>query len=117
MPIAINNGIPHISFDLGQDASLDLSLVILMDTCGALNTGYLLFHLWLKSERPNIVAEFISFDDANPFETIKLGGAISDPSDFDSSTRGMLIAVICYYTPYVDTTGNPITISCALGKD
>jgi hypothetical protein len=117
MPIAIDNGLPHISFDLGTDASLGPSLVGLMDTCGALNTGYLLFHLWLKFERPDLVAEFISFDDANPFEPIKLGGAISDPADFDSSTHGNLTAVIRYYTPYIEPSGNPIIISFALGSD
>jgi hypothetical protein len=117
MPIAINNGLPHIEFNLGSDASLDPSLLGLMDTCGALNTGYLTFHLWLKSERPDLVAEFISFDDENPFEPIKLSGAISDPADFDASNHGNLTAVIRYYTPYTDTSGSPITISFALGSD
>ncbi len=84
MPIAINNGLPHVEFNLVTDVILDPSLIGLMDTCGALNTGYLEFHLWLKSERPDLVAEFISFDDANPFEPIKLGGAIRDPSAFDA---------------------------------
>jgi hypothetical protein len=117
MPIAINNGLPHIDVSLGNDATLDPILVGLMDTCGALNTGYLEFHLWVKSNRPDIVAEFISFDDANPFEPIKLGGAIRDPADFDASTHGQLTAVIRYYTPYVDQSGSPITISIALGSD
>ena len=63
------------------------------------------------------MAEFISFDDANPFEPVKLGGAISDPANFDASTHGTLTAVIRYYTPYVDTSGTPITIYFALGTD
>ena len=116
MPIAIDNGLPHITFDLGADPSL-VELCGLMDTCGALNTGYLLFHLWLRSERPDLVAEFVSFDDSNPFEPIKLGGAIRDPSDFDATDHGNLTAVIRYYTPYVDTSGSPITLSFALGSD
>jgi hypothetical protein len=117
MPIAIDNGLPHITFDLGADPGLDPSLCGLMDTCGALNTGYLLFHLWLKSERPDLVADFVSFDDSNPFEPIKLGGAIRDPSDFDATDHGNLTAVIRYYTPYIDISGSPITISFALGSD
>ena len=84
MPIAIDNGLPHITFDLSA-SSLFVELCGLMGTCGALNTGYFLFHLWLKSKRPDLVAEFVSFNDANPFEPIKLGGAIGDPSDFISS--------------------------------
>jgi hypothetical protein len=117
MPIAIDNGLPHITFNLGSTTDQDPTLCGLMDTCGALNTGYLPFHLWLKSERPDLVAEFISFDDTNPFEPIKLGGAIRDPADFVSSDHGNLTAVIRYYTPYVDTTNSPITLSFALGPD
>jgi hypothetical protein len=117
MPIAIDNGLPHITFDLGANKLTDPSLCGLMDTCGALNTGYLLFHLWLKSERPDLVAEYISFDDTNKFEPIKLGGAIRDPADFDASDHGNLTAVIRYYTPYTDLSGCPVTMSFALGPD
>jgi hypothetical protein len=102
---------------LATNSMTDLVYFGLMDTCGALKTGYLLFHLWLKSERPDLVAGFISFDDANPFEPIKLGGAISDPSDFDASDHGNLTAIIRYYTPYTDTSGFRITIPFALGAD
>ena len=88
-----------------------------MDTCAVLNTGYLLFHLWLKSERPDLVADFVAFDDTNPFEPIKLGGAIQDPAGFEAAEHGQLTAVIYHFTPYVDITGAPITISFALGSD
>jgi hypothetical protein len=81
MPIAIDNCLPHITFSLGSDPALDPTLCGLMNKCSALNTGYLLFHLWLMSERPDLIAEFISFDDSDPFEPIKLGGAIRDPSE------------------------------------
>jgi hypothetical protein len=71
----------------------------------------------LKSERPDAVAEFISFDDTHPFEPIKLGGTICDPADFVSSNHGNLTAVIRCCTPYVDTANSPITLSFALGPD
>ncbi len=117
MPIAIDNGLPHITFNLGSNPEQDPTLCGLMDTCGALNTGYLPFHLWLKSVRPDIVADFVSFDDSNPFEPIKLGGAICDPAEFVSNDHGNLTAVIRYYTPYTDIAGSPITLSFALGSD
>ena len=107
MPISIDNGLPHITFNLGAHPTRDPSLRGLMDTCGALNTGYLTFHLWLMSERPDIVAEFHSFDDSNPFEPVKLGGAIRDPSNFDTANHGNLTAVIHYFTPYSDITSAP----------
>jgi hypothetical protein len=88
-----------------------------MDICGALNTRYLLFHQWVMSERPDLVTEYIEFDVDNPFEPIKLGGAICDPFDFNASNHGNLTAVIRYRTPYQDQTGSPITFSFALGTD
>jgi hypothetical protein len=117
MPIAVDNGLPHIAFDLGSDASVNPALCGLVDTCGALNAGHLLFHLWLMSERPDSLAEFISFDDANPFEPVKLGGAICNPADFDSSTHGNLTAVIRCCTPCIDTSASPIALSFALCAD
>jgi hypothetical protein len=117
MPIAIDNGLPHIAVSLGSNSELDPTLSGLMDTCGALNTGYLLFHLWLMSERPDLVADFHSFDGDNPFDPVKLGGAIKDPDNFDASQHGNLTAVIRYYTPYTDVDGNPIQFSFALGND
>jgi hypothetical protein len=109
MPIAIDNRLSHISFDIGTDASVDPSLIGLKDACSALNTSHLRFHLWFKSKRTNLVTEFISFEDnANPFEPIKLlGGAVSNPSDFDSSAHGNLTAVIRCCTPCVNPFGAP----------
>jgi hypothetical protein len=117
MPIAIDNGLPHITVTLGANTTTDPTLCGLMDTCGALNTGYLNFHLWLMSERPDLVVEFLSFDDSNPFEPIKLGGAICDPANLDATDHGNLTAVICYRTPYTDLSGSLITLSFALGPD
>jgi hypothetical protein len=47
MPIAIDNGLPHITFNLGSDVCADPNLTGLMDTCGVLNTGFQPFHQWL----------------------------------------------------------------------
>ena len=116
MPIAIDNGLPHLTFQLGSDDS-SVHLQGLMDTCGALNTGYLPFHQWIMSEHPSLVAVYVEFNDTNPFEPVKLGGAIRDPDGFDSVTHGNLTAVIRYFTPYVSTDGTRVTLSFALGHD
>ena len=116
MPIAIDNGLPHIIFELGGSSSTH-TLQGLMDTCGALNTGYLLFHQWVMSENPSLVAEYMEFNAKNPFEPVKLGGAIRDPDGFNSDNHGNLTAVIRYWTPYFGTDGVRITISFALGMD
>jgi hypothetical protein len=116
MPIAIDNGLPHITFQLGTTASQEM-LQGLMDTCGALNTGFLPFHQWIMSENPSLIAEYIEFNDKNPFEPIKLGGAIRDPDGFDSDTHGNLTAVIRYFTPYYGIDNQRVTLSFALGHD
>ena len=48
MPIAIDNGFPNITIDLGQPQD-QFSITGLFDTCGSLNTGYLPFHAWIAS--------------------------------------------------------------------
>jgi hypothetical protein len=116
MPIAIDNGLPHIAFDLLGTTTFGPTLCGLMDTCSALNTGYLPFHQWLMSEYPVVVADCITFKETNPFEPVKLGGVISNPDNFDGSTHGNLTAVIQYFTPYTNQSGNPITFSFALAR-
>jgi hypothetical protein len=114
MPIAIDNSLPCATFALASDFTHDLSLCGLMDTCGALNTGYLLFHHWVMSECPVLVAKYLAFNTLNPFEPVKLGGTICNPTNFDPTNHGNLTAIICYHTPYFDTTSALITLSFAL---
>jgi hypothetical protein len=96
MPIAIDNGLPLLTLLLGLAAPAHIwfPLVGLMDTCGALNTGYLPFHQWIMSERPLFVAKYLAFDDTNPFNPVKLGGAIRNPNNFDATNHGNLTADI-----------------------
>ena len=116
MPIAIDNGLPHITLQLGTTSSSH-ALSGLMDTCGALNTGYLPYHQWVMASNPSLVSEYLEFDDTHPFEPIKLGGAIKNPDGFDSDIHGRLTAVIRYHTQYTTIDGDAVTISFALGPD
>jgi hypothetical protein len=115
MPIRVDNGLPHIHISLG--ISRDASLSVLFDSGAALSSGYLPYHLWVMRERPDLVASFEQFDNANPFEPIKLGGAISQPDDYNESEHGTLTAIIRYHMPYADHKGNPIQIAFGLGND
>jgi hypothetical protein len=115
MPIRVDNGLPHIHLLLGLSG--DAKLNVLFDSGAALSSGYLPYHLWVMRERPDLVASFEKFDDANPFEPIKLGGAIRQPEDYNESQHGRLTAIIRYKTPYADHDGNPIQISFGLGND
>jgi hypothetical protein len=116
MPIRVENGLPHIRLRVGP--SDDTSLSALFDSGAALSSGYLPYHLWIMREHPDLVASFERFDDANPFEPIKLGSAIRHPEDdYNESLHGQLTAIIRYKTPYVNTDRNPVHISFSLGND
>ena len=115
MPLRVDNGLPHVRLNLGETA--DATLSVLFDSGAALSSGYLPYHLWIMRENPDIVASFERFDDSNPFEPIKLGGAIRHPEDYSESMHGQLTAIIRYKTPYVDNDGSPIHISFGLGND
>ena len=116
MPIAIDNGFPYLTVDLG-DSQSTVSLSGLFDTCGSLNTGYLPFHAWIASQHPHIVDDFCYSDGTAPFDPVKLEGAVSAHDSGVKSTHGLLTALVRYKTPYVDDTGSPISLSFALGND
>jgi hypothetical protein len=69
------------------------------------------------SERLDLVAKFLSFGDSNPLEPMELDGAICEPSDFDSTDHGSVTVVVCYFTPFTDTSGSLVTLSFGLGPD
>jgi hypothetical protein len=115
MTLRVDNGLPHIKLNLGDAA--DATLSVLFDSGAALSSGYLPCHLWIMRENPDIVASFERFDDSNPFEPIKLGGAIRHPDDYNEAMHGQLTAVIRYKTPCFDNGGCLIRISFGLGND
>lgn len=116
MPINIDNGFPNLSLDLGPVRG-HVELTGLFDTCGSLNTGYLRFHVWIASQYPEAVESLRFFNSDDPFEPIKLEGAVSDPADYDASRHGLLTAVIRYKTPYITTDNESVSLSIALGND
>jgi len=117
-PIRINNLLPAITIELGPSLPSTVSLVCLYDTCAAVCSGNLLFHQWVITSYPDLVHSFEQFDDSNPFEPIKLVGAITDPADFDVATHGQLTAVVRYHLPYtVAPSGAPTVLCIALGAD
>jgi hypothetical protein len=124
MPVAIDNGLPHVGIQLGcdPDGSGDQRLEALLDTCSALNTGLDKFHFWFASMYPHCVAELIHCNDPHvPFEAIRLLGAVTDHvTDTNTiSTHGQLTAVIRYYSPctQIGHSTRPVVLSFALGPD
>jgi hypothetical protein len=124
MPVAIDNGLPHIRIHLGgePDPSGLQCLDCLLDTCAALNTGYDKYHHWFASQHPECVAELIHCDNPQqPFEALRLLGAVADSvADCNSlNMHGHLTSVIRYYCPYKQpgNDAKPVILSFALGPD
>ena len=116
MPISSNNELPHVAFPIGKSNGA-ASVTALYDTGGALNTGNIHLHNFIRKKTPSAVAAYEEFNGKNPFDPIKLCGALLDPSDYNAEKHGILSAVITYYTPFKSIEGKPITFSVALGVD
>lgn len=118
MPIQVNNNLPTADFRLvngNLDPCIDLGCLI--DTCAGLNSGSLEFHTHIRDTYPQCVVAFEQFDDANPFQPVKLGGAVTSQSD-EAKNHGRLTAVITYRTDIINpVTRQPMTIKFALGSD
>ena len=116
MPISSQNELPHLQFLLGQPSD-SIGISFLYDTGAAINTGYLPYHLHIMQECPQAVRSFEEFNGTNPFEPIKLCGAITDPSLYNEEKHGILSAVVRYKTPYVLMSGEPFILAFALGNN
>ena len=116
MPLDIDNGLPGILLRLGIDASSDTCFLCHVDSCAAMNTGNLLLHQFIITNHPSVVAEYIQYDDSDPFDPIQLQCAVND-LDKVTEEHGKLTAIVRYRTPYTDTNGQPMLVSFGLGAD
>jgi len=117
MPITSQNELAHIKWLIWAADNKELiGLSMLYDTGSALNTGYLPYHSQIVKCHPSVVKRLEYFDGSNPFEPIKLCGAITQPSDYDSGNHGILSAVVEYHTPYKYRNGEPVSLTIALGN-
>ena len=101
MPISINNSLPSVSFLLGLTMEADNGMRMLVDTGVAMNSGYLDYHLWVMSQCPEMVAEFLQCGPDTDYDVVQLLAALDlDPSHLPN-THGQMTAVIRYHTPYI----------------
>jgi hypothetical protein len=116
MPIAMDNRLPTAFFAL-TGGSVELGCLI--DSCAGLSSGNRAFHDHVRASYPQCVTSFEEFNDANPFLPIKLGGAITNPEQYDpNSHHGLLTAVITYRAKSTDpATSTGFLLSFALGPD
>ena len=113
MPLDVDNGLPGIELWFGNNEKDEISFICHMDTCAAMNTGNLSVHKWLMTSHPHLVAEYIQFDDTNPFEPLRLHCAVEDLSKTESM-HGKLTAIVRYWLRYKNG-GRNVILSFGLG--
>jgi len=68
------------------------------------------------SKYPEVIHSYEEFNDANPFEPIKLVGTVCDPSNITQDICRELMAVVHYHTPFTCTDSTPCVIAFTLSE-
>ena len=81
MPIALDNNIPGIAVqisNLHNSPSACQNFLALVNSCATMNIGNLEIHQWIINKSPEIIADYIEYDDTNPFQTLQSQVVIQD---------------------------------------
>ena len=65
MPVPINNFLPSVCLHLGSVEDNENKKRMLLNTGDAMNSGNFTYHLWVMSQCPDIVGEFIQCGDGD----------------------------------------------------
>ena len=117
MPIGINNALPSISLILGILEDEANKMRMLVDAGAAMNPGNFDFHMWVMSQCPNIVDEFLQCRKDTAYDIAHLLAALNFKDINTDATHGQMPVVIRYKTPYIIADKGPFILSFALGKD
>ena len=94
MPISINNSLPSVSILLGLMMEADDGMRMLVDTGAAINSGHLDYHLWVMTQCPEMMAEFLQCEPNTDYDVAQLLAALDlDPRHLPS-THCQMTAVI-----------------------
>lgn len=115
MPLTVDNKLPGCELRFGRMVNDEVSIICHVDACAAMSTGNLGLHQWIMTKYPGIVAKYIQYDNAEPFEPIKLAVALQDLDGCDSM-KSKLTAIVRYWTPYMDQDNKHQLISFGLGE-
>ena len=119
MPLDLDNGLPGVVIRFATPSNIESTapaFLCHLDSCAGMNTGNLTIHQYIITKHPSIVAEYIQFDDNNPFDPIRLECAVPQLALADEK-QGCLTAIVRYFTKYTHKDGKPVILSFGLGKD
>ncbi|GFH50451.1 predicted protein [Chaetoceros tenuissimus] len=113
-PITTNNDLPYINLPLLNGEKV-LRIKAHTDSCAALSVGNLWVHQYIMHTHPDVVLEYIQFDDPASFEPIRLSVATTSDKPVDLHERGALTAIVRYKTG-ITFNEKPFILSIALGS-
>ena len=90
---------------------------MLLDNSAAMNSGSLTYHLWVMSQCPEKVGEFIQFGDGTGYDAVQILASLNLNSSHQPLDYGKVTAVVRYKIPYFINKRDPLFISFALEND
>ena len=93
MPLDVDIGLPGVKSWLGRNVPSQVRLLMHLDYCAAMSTGNLSVYQWLMTNHTHLVAEYIQYDDAHPFDPVQLVSAVWD-YDNASLMHGKLASIV-----------------------
>ena len=76
MPISIHNYLPSVNLHSDNLEDDENRIRILVDTEATMNTGSLEYHLWVMSQYPEMVEEYIQYGKDTTYDVVHLLAAI-----------------------------------------
>ena len=117
IPILINNSLPFICLHLGLIEDEESKMKMLLDTGAVVDSDNLSYHLWVVSECPAMVGEFIQSDANTGYDVVQLMAALDRDSSQQPLDHGEMTVVFRYRAPYLINNCDPLFIYFALGND
>ena len=93
MSLDVDNGFPGTKMILGTTDDTEVTFIFHVDTCAAMSTGNLQLHEWIMTTYSEIVAEYIQYDDNNPFKPNQLSCVVQDLNTVQAE-HGKLTAIV-----------------------
>ena len=101
IPTLINNSLPSVTPHLGLLENEENTMRMLVVTGATMNSGNLVYHLWVMSESPEMVGECIQCGGTSGYDVVKLLAALDLGTSQQPVEHGHMTAVIRYRTPYL----------------
>ena len=90
---------------------------ILVDTGLAINSGHKHYHLWVMSQCPEMIAEYLQCGKDTNYDVVQFISALDPHVSSQLNTQGQMTDIIRYHTPYLVNDMEPLIISFSLGDE